>query len=340
MALRFYTGFDYINTSQIGRVFQYNQNGLSLTPGRYAGRGWVWDNQPGFIATSIPAASTVVTGFAFSFAYGDATNPFLIFLDATSSTSSPLTQVDLRVTADAAIQVTRNGTILDTTAAGVFQFGLWNYMEVKTFINDSTGYIQIKINGATVLNSASKDTKNTGNNYVNMVRWQAFSSTGAFNFRLDDIYILDDTGATNNDFRGECRVKTLYPTANGETNQFSRVGAASNWQAVSEIISDDDTSYVLSSVLGHVDDYDMETLALTGSIYGLQLNVTHRKDDVGSRSIAPVISSSSIYYEGSIFSCMSDYTIAQKIWELNPATTSAWTNSTINSLYAGLVIKG
>ena len=340
MALRFVTGFDYFDQTQVGRVFPYSLNGTSITPGRFGGRGYGWNNQAGYVATPIPAASTVVLGMAFYLSYGDATNPIIVFGDGTISPSSPITQVDIRVTNDAAFQVTRNGTPISTSITGLFTFGTWNYIEVKVFCNNSSGYVQIRINGQTYLNATGINTKYTGNNYINSVRIQPFASTGSYNFKIDDLYILDDTGTTNNTFLGECRVQTQYPTANGLSNGFTAVGAASNWQAVDEAVCDDDATYVKSAVVGTIDNYQMGTLALTGAVYGIQVNCTQRKDDVGSRSIAPMINSGGTNYFGTSINCLSDYTVAQKIWELDPHAGTAWTNTSLNASYVGLKIVG
>lgn len=339
MALQFFTGFDYYDELQVQRVWDYYQNGAS-TPGRFGGFAYSWNNQGGFLSTSVPAASTVILGMAFFLSYGDATNPIIVFQDATTSLTSPITQVDIRVTSDAGFQVTRNGTVIATSLPNLFTFNFWNYLEVKVFVHDSTGFVQIRLNGQTYLNATTLDTKYTGNNYINMVRVQPFASTGAFNFKIDDMYLCDDTGSSNNNFLGECRVQTQFPSADGERNDFLGVGDTANWKCVDETPADDDLTYVRSAVVGNIDNYVMGTLALSGTIFGMQLNVTHRKDDVGSRTVTPSIKVGTTYYEGALFPCNSDYSTAQKIWEKNPDTGVAWTNVSLNNIFAGVKIKG
>lgn len=340
MAILFFTGFDYYDTDQVQRVWPYYSNGSSLLSGRFGGRGWVWNNEAGFLAAPVTASSTIIMGMAFSMAYGDATNPIIVFQDATTSTSSPITQIDVRITNDAAIQVTRNGSVLGTSLPNLFLFGFWNYIEVKVFINDSTGLVQVRLNGQTYLNVAAVDTKYTGNNYVNMIRIQPFASSGSYNFKIDDLYVLNDTGAMNNTFLGECRVQTQFPTADGDQNDFAITGASTNWEAVSENPADDDTSFISSAVVGDADNFEMGTVALTGAVYGVQINVMHRKDDVGTRTITPILKSGTTTYEGALISCQSEYTVAQKIWEQDPDTTANWTNTLLNNIKAGVKIKG
>ena len=341
MALQFYTGFDYYDQTQTQRIWSYSAGGNSLVPGRFGGRGWVFNNENGYLSTVLTNSSTFVVGMAMYYAYGNSSNPFLVFQDATASRTSPITQVDLRLTADGAFQFTRNGTILATSPSYVFTFNAWNYIEVKVYINNSTGYVQLKVNGQSFLNVSSLKTQNSGNNYVNMVRVQPHSSSGSYQFQIDDLYILDDQGAApQNDFIGECRIQTQWPSANGDTNLFQVVGALSNYQAVDETISDDDLTYVKSGTVGNIDDYAMGTVNMTGTIYGVQVNLTYRKDDVGVRTITPIIKSSGTFYEGSVFTCMSNYNVASKIWPLEPHANAAWTNTSVNALAAGIKIKG
>lgn len=337
MALRFYTGFDYYDETQAARVW-FGKLGGTAIPGRFGGQGYQWTNEPGYLITRIPNASTVIVGYAFSLAYADPTNPILLFQDGTTSTSSPITQIDLRVTSDAAIQITRAGVTLATSLPNLFLFGFWNYMEVKLTVSDSAGAVQVRINGQTVVNIASQDTKTSGNNYANMVRWQTFASSGAFLHKLDDIFVMDNVGSFNNNFVGECRVQTQYTAADGFTNDFALTGAPTNWEAVGETVMDDDASYVKSSLVNAIDDYAMETLAVSGSIFGVQVNVANRKDDVGERTIAPVIRSGTTYYEGNMFPCLSDYAVASTIWEKDPDSGSNWTNGSINALTVGTKI--
>ena len=341
MSLLFFTGFDYYNTSQVNRVWNYVVgNGAIVTPGRLAGQGYGFTNvgTASYIGQMIPNSTTLIVGISFNFSVGDATNPFLILEDATISQVSPLDQIDVRVTTDAAFQITRNGTVLATSAIDVFSFNFWNYMELKATIDTSAGIIQLKVNGTTVLNQTGLNTQHTGNNYANMIRLQAFTtSTATANF--DDLYVCNDSGTVNNDFLGEVRVDTQYPVANGEQNNFTPVGASSNWQCVDETIMDDDTTYVVSSIVGNIDDYEIGTVNFSGTIFALQVNVAQRKDNVGSRTIEPMINSGGTDYFGGMFDCLTSYSVSTAIFQLNPNGNVAWTNAAISSMTAGLKIE-
>jgi hypothetical protein len=342
MSLLFLTGFDYFNTGQTNRIWPYVVgNGTAASPGRFAGQCWSFNNvgSTSYIGKNFTNSTTVFLGVAFNMASGDATLPIIQFMDGTSSLTNPTPQVDLRVTNDAGFQFTRNGVVIATTLANMFNFGFWNYLEVRVTISGTVGVVQLRLNGATYLDVGALNTKNTGNNYVNMLRLQPFANSGSYQLKFDDLYLCNDVGSVRNGFLGECRVQTQYPSANGAVNDFTATGAANNWQAVRETIMDDDATYVSSGVVGNTDLYAMGSVSFTGTVFGVQVNVTHRKDDVGTRTITPVVKSGSTTYEGDLFTCQSDYTTASKIWEQDPNGTTNWTNSSINALNAGLRIK-
>jgi len=342
MALQFFTGFDYYNQSQLQRVWPYYSGGTSISPGRFGGMAYGWNNAGGYLATLVPNTTTSILGIAFFLSYGDPTNPIIVLQDSTTSRTNPTTQVDFRVTSDAAFQITRNGTIIGTTLPNLFTWNFWNYLEIKTYIATSGGgYVQIRINGQTLYNVTGLTTQYTGNNFINMVRIQPFGTTGQFNFKIDDMYLADSTGTVNNTFLGECRVQTQFATANGERNDFVAFGAGTNWQCVDDNpVADDDTTYVKSGVVGAIDDYTMGTINLTGTIFGVQANVVQKKDDVGVRTVAPLIKSNGTYFLGTGVTCQSDYTTAQQIWQTEPSASTTWTNASVNALKVGLKITG
>ena len=342
MAILFLTGFDYYDQTQAQRVWYAVSGGNSLVPGRFGGRGYYFNNESGYLSTVISNSTVITVGMAMWYAYGDATNPFLVFQDATASRTSPITQVDIRLKDDCSFEVTRNGTIIATSPHPyVFTTNAWNYLETQIQISNNSGYVILRLNGQVILNAQSLDTQTSGNNYANMIRFQPHSSTGQYMYKLDDIYIVNDQGdLPQNNFLGECRIQTQWPTSNGETNAFTPMGAASNWQAVDETIADDDLTYVRSGTVGAIDDYRMGTVSLTGTIFGVQLNLTCRKDDVGSRTIVPLVKSGGTYYSGTSSSCQSDYTVTSNIWPNEPHSSSAWTNTSINAMYSGIKIIG
>lgn len=338
MALQFYDGFDHYNAGQTARKWSsVVGNTTSLNPGRFGGRALQFNNVgvTSYVEQILSSQATFYTGFAFSCAYGDASAPILRWMDGTSD------QIDLRVTSTAGFQITRNGTPLGTSADDVIAFGFYNYIEMRVTFNNSTGTVQLRVNGTDVINQSSLDTTNTANAFANRIRLQPFATSGSYDIRFDDLYILDSTGSSpHNAFLGECRVETHYPSANGTFVEFSPVGAGANYQCVQETPADDDTTYTVGNSIGNRDLYTLSPYSFVGTIYGVQNCVTHRKDDVGNRTIAPLTRVSSTLYEGTQDPCLSQYKVTRTIWARNPNTGNLWTVADVNAAQFGLIIKG
>lgn len=337
MALQFMEGFDHYTTGQAGRKWTaVVGNGVIVAPGRFSGQAWQFNNVgvTSYLEQTLTARDTFVIGVAIQIGYGDASAPIIRFMDDNDE------QIDIRVTSTAGFQFTRNGTPLATSPDNVIAFGYFNYIEAKVFVDNTVGYVQLRVNGVEVINVPALDTQATANNRINKIRFQPFSTSGSYDMRLDDIYILDDTGTFDNAFLGECRIETHFPASNGAFVEFTPVGAAANWQAVDETTSNEDTDYTQGNSVGNRDLFNLTAYSFVGQVFGVQVTVTHRKDDVGNRTVAPLARVSSTLYEGSTDTCLSQYKMAKKIWERNPNTNSQWTVSEVNAGQYGIIIKG
>lgn len=338
MALLKLEGFDHVGSSQLARKWTYVGGGVT-TLGRFSGNGWLFNNvgtTGAYISQDLVTTNnTFIFGGAISASYGDATNPIIILQDEDS-----MTQVDVRITSSGAIQITRNGTVIGTSASAVFVFGFWNYLEFKVVIDDAIGSFTVKLNGLTILSSSGVDTRAVTGTLVKKLRLQPFSfaSSGNYNVKFDDIYFLDGSGTFNNDFLGECRIQTNFPNADGSVNDFTPKTGSINHNQVSDNPSDDDTTYTVGANPNELDLFDVTDFSFTGNIFAVAVNSTMRKDDVGSRTVASVVKTSGTVYEGPEVAALSDYKIAQAIFPRNPNTSAAWTLPQINATEFGLKI--
>lgn len=250
-------------------------------------------------------------------------------------------QIEIRVNTDLTISVTRNGTTLGTSST-TLTTNTWAYVELKVKIDNTTGTIELKINGVTRIGpSSSLDTQNTAN-----------ASASAFvigsdrlSVRLDDLYVLNGTssgvsGAPNNDFLGDVRVEALFPNGNGNSSQFvgSDGNSTDNYLLVDETTPNDDTDYVQSSTLNDKDTYAMTDLVtVAGSVYGIQAVPNAKKDDAGSRTFKTQIRSGGTDVEGAEKTLGTSYAFFPEIFESDSAGAQ-WTISSINSIEAGVKV--
>jgi hypothetical protein len=109
---------------------------------------------------------------------------------------------------------------------------------------------------------------------------------------------------------------------------------------VDEQPNDADTSYNYTNVTGKRDSFDCTNLsAVSGSIFGVQVALSARKDDAGSRTIRSLTRISSTDYEGASKNLSTDYRFCLQIMEQNPNTTAAWADTEINAAEFGYKLQ-
>lgn len=226
------------------------------------------------------------------------------------------------------------GTVLASYNA-VFAPNTWYYFEVSATIADTGGTCIVKLNGATVINFTG-DTKNAGTNTT--IDRVGLGVNGGYTAIYDDVYICDSTGpAPYNTFLGEVRVFTQTPSGAGSSTQFTPSSGA-NYTTVDELPYSA-TDYVSSGTVGNRDTYALTDLPATaGNILAVQANAVAKKTDAASVSIkTAIVSGGTVYYgpTGSLGASDNTFTDLRTI---NPATSTAWTATSVNGLEAGAEI--
>lgn len=231
-----------------------------------------------------------------------------------------------------------SGTQIATSAVGALD-GNWHYIEVYAVIHDSTGRLTVKVDGVTVIDFTG-DTRNGGTSTnIDAVRFRSgrYVSTACV-INIDDLYVCDATGATNNTFLGDVRVQTMLPNAAGSSTQLTPTGSANNWANVSEVPFNNAT-YNASSTVGHLDLYGLPDLvAGTTSVMGVQTVAHMQKSDAGTANAKVALKSGGTVYYDATRSLGSSATSYTQVRETDPATSAAWTVGNVNSLEAGVEV--
>lgn len=329
MALLFVDGFDHYATADIGKKWSVAGGAIASSSGRRSG-GALSLTVGATVTKTLAATTSWVMGFALSFtALPAAARQLVALLDAASN------QCDLRINADGTLSVTRNGTALTSgTSVSALSASVFYYIEWKVTIADSisANSCKVRVNGVDWITVAtSQDTKATANTTANQV---TLGTTSGFTAVYDDFYLCDQSGSTNNDFLGDCRVDTLLPNGDGNYTSFTPSTGTSHYQLVDE--STPNTSdYNESSTATNKDSYQMVDLsAITGTIYGVQVLGAVLKDDAGVRSIKVGVRSSSTDSVSAAQALSTSQFYYANIHETNPATSSAWTESGVNAAEA------
>ena len=340
MALRFIDGFDHYSIpSQIPLKYtSYNDSGGSsgittMTGRRSGSTALLFRISSDFVGLTFDPQSTWIIGFGL-YMLSSETAELMRFTD-----SDGTIQAAVSIGNDGTIRVHRgsysSGTLL-ATSSNSLPILTWNFIEVKLTIADSGGNFEVRVNESTWINF-SGDTKQSST-LATAVRLQVWgrSSDNA----IDDLYVCDSTGSINNSFLGDVRVDTVRPNGVGNYSEFSKQGSASNWDNLDDTTIDSDSTYNYSNTVGQRDTLDCGNLpAITGSIFGVQVNMAARKDDAGGRTLRSLTRVSSTDYEGASQNVGTDYRVYRQVIEQNPNTTAAWTESEINTAEFGYKVQ-
>lgn len=239
-------------------------------------------------------------------------------------------QISVRGDGIGHLTVTRGGTVLGTSTR-VMQSSTWYFLELKATINNTTGVIELRVNGDTwIASTSSLNTRSTANNYFNTVH---LGSTATSYIAYKSIYVLDTTGTVGNDFIGPCIIKTLRPRSAGNYSQWT-AAAGKNFGMLQEQYADGDVSTNATTTAANIDTFGMTELP-AGTVYGVQY-VNEMKQDAGAaRTMAPLARISSTDYAGTTVGLTASYVFYTEVKPLSPATSAQWTTSEINGAEFG-----
>lgn len=333
MTLLFMDGFDHYGNGHLPRKWAgagSRTNG-SMTTGRFAGQAFrSGDSSNLLVSPAFTNSQTVVLGFAVRFNSLPSVAVINMFLLRDAGTS----QMEVRAHNTGQISVARNGTQI-AVSTNTMLAASWYYIEFKVTIDNSAGTYEVRVDGVNWLSATGVDTQNTANAYVN----QAVLMTGvSTSIDWDDVYVLNSSGSVNNDFLGDVRIDTIYPSAAGNTTGMTP-NTGANYAAVDEATApDDDTTYVAANVVGTKDTYTVGNLPASvanGTVKAVQAVITSRKDNAGDRSVAPVVRHSGADYDLTAVALTASYVMNRDIQETNPGTAAAWTVADINNMELG-----
>lgn len=259
--------------------------------------------------------------------------------------SAGTVQCWVRVNTDGTLSAMRGTTVLGTTSIALVS-GAWQYVVFEVVIDPSAGTFKLWIDGISALSLTGQNTRNGSVSTWNEVFWcrATSSSGGTVTWDYHDIWIadgsssnIDGTASTlTSAIPVDVRVDAQFPTAAGNSSQFTRSTGANQAATIDETSANGDTDYNASSTVGHLDTLAMGDLAVSGAtVYGAQVTVQVKKTDAGSTGHKAALRIGSTDYLGPEQGVPASYAFLCMPWDASPATSSAFTASEINGLEAG-----
>lgn len=247
--------------------------------------------------------------------------------------------VSIRVTISGEIEARRGGTLLGTSAEvlPLTSPASWKYIEVNVRWGVNAGAVEVRVDGQTVLNLTGIQTGVIGEDYFDSVFLFSNAGTTTPHVHVDDLYICDATGATNNDFLGPQKVVTLFP-ASDVTTGFGVEPPTPHYQAMRTTLPDE-TSYVVSNTPGAFDIYGYDALPpYLDQPTGVQLCTTGRFDNDRFFDLIDLVRVNGTTYEGTTRRLSSGLQTSEWVLETNPSTGLPWTLSELEDIQAGLKV--
>ncbi len=243
------------------------------------------------------------------------------------------------------VQVWRSSVaMLGSSAAGVLPAAAWSYVEVRTVIHDTTGSVEVRVNGVSVVNVTNVDTKQGGGTTIDEVLLGSTSAgSTAATVAWDDVYICDATGTVNNTFVGDIIVEHLRPVADDTAQWLGSDGnSTNNYDLVDEAGTYNGADYVASATVGQRDLYTVSpsSKAIATPVAGVVVAVIALKTDVGARGVKLDIKEGS----GGTVRSSAELGLPTTFGEIRAVFDrkgdgSAWTVADVNALRVGYEVS-
>lgn len=341
MSMLFIDSFDHYvdldekwDTQFFGNNILATQVAGRFTPGALQVKG---TGGNGFRTKNLKSSTELIAGFAYNNIDSD------VHLGITSFTDNLGGDAVLTVDTITGVGVlTYNGQTA-TTASAVFTGAVWQFIEMRVRAGTTTGELEIRRNGVQVALTVGVDTLPGG-----FTGFEAFKVTADNNSQLhymDDLYILNAEGvAPHNTFLGDTRITVLRPKANGNNNNFTPTGAASNFQAVDETIHDSDTTFVEAGQIGAKEDYnnfDFSDLGIVpGTIFAVQTVNAAKKTDAGRLDYLDQMIIGGVTFDNGtdVIATSGAYKMTTFVSGTDPSDSAAWTESKVTAVGSGFEI--
>jgi hypothetical protein len=291
------------------------------------------DINTGKLGFSIPTDTGIVVGFAIKIPYSEITPLVNLMYDDHFGTRKSAMVVFANATGGITVGfVGSNGqpaTYVANSADNIFFYHTWHYVEVKYTPGLTAGTITVRLDGVTVLTYTGQTIPTTNPALVNYVLFEctgySLNLSDDSNIEIDDLYILSTTtGGTYYDFIGDVVIETLLPASDAGTNQWTQYGGSlTHASAVSDVPSDEDSSYLYSNTSGQIEMFNLSPLSSDViDVLAMSVHARAKKDAPGSASIKLLATETGNTTTGPATSLPSVYTTRYMMMETAPDSSN------------------
>lgn len=348
MALRWLEGFESLGVtngnSSVGLGNKYNSGSsgdgsFTVRAGRVSGHSVQFGGGAALVTPTFSANDTWIVGFAYkqdSYSISSGNGSLQEIL---AWKNGGTIQCSLNVNIGGELLFYRGDqfSLLGTTSGAHLKTSVWAYIEVKVKVNSSTGTVDIKVNGTSVLSLTGQNTGSTNPDRIAFLGNLNSTDHGYF----DDIYVCDNTGSNNTTFLGPQKVTAIFPTGDHGTNQWSATGAGSTHaDRVKENPHDSSTTYLSDASSGDTEEFDYaNTGSEITSVKGVQVNTVFETDSGAAFSVKNHVNSGGTSSDDAgTAGTNGTYTTAARLVEVDPNTSALWTKTNLDASLFGIKV--
>ena len=289
---------------------------------------WSDDESSAGLLYPVSVASTVVIGMCLKPGATTTSSGSKFLQLALGST----TQGNLKILPSGYVTYYRSeGNTLGTTSEPL-AMGTWTYVELKVFIANSIGTVDIHFNGTSVLSLSGVDTMPSSDSRLSNVQiWPVRL------FSWDNIYINDDDGGAPS-MLGPMVIEQLLPTGD-DTHNWTQSTGSTGYEVVDnpEI---EDTTYVSDTTVNTVELWSYADLStIDDTIIAVQQHTRVNTDGGGLRTI-DILCESGVTTEATEYGVTSAdvFEPLQVIYPTDPNTSSPWGIAALNAANFGVKV--
>lgn len=247
--------------------------------------------------------------------------------------SSGAQQLTVNIGASGQVRACRGseaGTLIGASAQDVVNALQYFHIECAVTAGQGTaGAVEVRINGATVLNLTGVDTCNTA-----ATEYSSLQIRGP-NLYVDDLFCWDDTGGVNDDFLGDRRVYLLMPNADTADAEWTPSTGATQFGVIDEVPPNGETDFLQSIVAGDLTVVTLEDLPTAAvSVSAVQTFSMVLKTDAGPGNLTMGVRSGATDADGVDRPVTTAFNYYSDVFDIDPNTGAPWTPGTVNA--AGL----
>jgi hypothetical protein len=326
------TNFGEFSTN-ITDFFTLNASGATFVSASYAnffpnGNGQVFNNtnNTGSLTkgATVPSASEYYAHIRHRLGTGGESQGLIGFNEGSTN------HIDVIQNADGTISVRRNATVI-ATGTTVFSVILGRVLSVQVHvvIHDTTGVVQVRINGQNTNEiDFSGDTRNGGTGVINIIGPRTVPNDQTAQWT--DFIVNDTTGSFENSWPGAARVVLAPLSVAGSLAQWTPL-SSTNVSNIDDAVpgaNDAETTYIEDSTVGHKDYYTLGATVFSGmsptQIRFVVVKTWARAADGGSHSFRANALRSATTVNGATQLLSSTYAMYEERFYQDPATTAAW----------------